>query len=313
MGKIHVMVNGLPGKMATLIADLVVSEVYRKDFELLPLALTGPEIEEDNCYVKDGIDGEVIKIVLLKPGQERKDLELDLKTVETFNNFVSYIKKDLSSFDYYKESMPITSLNEMIAVDFTQPDAANENAAFYCRNKINFVMGTTGGDRSKLEETVKNSEVCAVIAPNMAKQIVAFQAMMEYAANNFPNVFKDYNLRIVESHQEGKKDTSGTAKAMVKYFNELGIPFKPEQIEMIRDPAEQLTMSIPKEHLGGHGWHTYDLISKNGTVLFEFTHNVNGRDVYALGTLDAIRFLDKKVKEGNRGQVYSMIDVLKGG
>jgi 4-hydroxy-tetrahydrodipicolinate reductase len=39
---------------------------------------------------------------------------------------------------------------------------------------------------------------------------------------------------------------------------------------------------------------------------------VNGRDVYALGTLDAIWFLKKKVDEGKRGMVYTMIDVLRG-
>jgi len=36
---------------------------------------------------------------------------------------------------------------------------------------------------------------------------------------------------------------------------------------------------------------------------------VNGRDIYALGTLDAIGFLAKKIRPG---VVYSMKDVLKG-
>jgi len=39
---------------------------------------------------------------------------------------------------------------------------------------------------------------------------------------------------------------------------------------------------------------------------------VNGRDVYAAGTLDALRYLQRKVEAGERGKVYSMIDVLKG-
>ena len=69
---------------------------------------------------------------------------------------------------------------------------------------------------------------------------------------------------------------------------------------------------IPAEFLSGHGWHTYTLVSNDKTVKFEFTHNVNGRDVYAQGTLDALIYLDKKVAEGVQGQVFSMIDVLKG-
>ena len=86
-------------------------------------------------------------------------------------------------------------------------------------------MGTTGGDRTRLLSTVTESDISAVIAPNMAKQIVGFQAMMEYAASNFPDIFKGYSLHIKESHQKGKADTSGTAVAMVKYFNGMGTPF----------------------------------------------------------------------------------------
>jgi len=39
---------------------------------------------------------------------------------------------------------------------------------------------------------------------------------------------------------------------------------------------------------------------------------VNGRDVYALGTIDALLFLAGKVEQGVKGEVFSMIDVLKG-
>ena len=148
----------------------------------------------------------------------------------------------------------------------------------------------------------------------MVKQIVAFQAMMAYAAENFPDVFKGYSLHIHESHQAGKADTSGTAKAMVTYFNRMGIPFTADQILMERDPERQLNLwGIPAEHLQGHAWHTYTLTSPDQSVMFEFKHNINGRDVYAPGTMDAIIFLARKIAAGAVGQVYSMIDVLKQG
>jgi 4-hydroxy-tetrahydrodipicolinate reductase len=174
-------------------------------------------------------------------------------------------------------------------------------------------MGTTGGDRQLLVETVKESQTAAVIAPNMAKQIVAFQAMMEYAAQTFPGVFNGYRLEIKESHQKGKADTSGTAKAMIGYFNDLGAPFEKDQIIMERNPDVQRTeWGIPEDYLSGHGWHTYSLRSQDGTVFFQFTHNVNGRDIYAGGTLDAIHYLFNKVNENAKGQVFTMIDVLRG-
>ena len=168
-----------------------------------------------------------------------------------------------------------------LSVDYTHPSAVNPNAEFYCLHGLPFVMGTTGGDRQKLEDTVRSSAIAAVVAPNMAKQIVGFQAMMEYAAQTFPDLFKGYRLSIRESHQQTKADTSGTAKAMVRIFNRLGTPFTEDQIRMERDPQIQKTAwGIPEEHLGGHAWHTYTLVSEDGTVRFEFTHNVNGREIY---------------------------------
>lgn len=197
-----------------------------------------------------------------------------------------------------------------IIVDFTLPKSVNRNAELYCECGIPFVMGTTGGDRDLLRGAVEGSNISAVIAPNMAKQIVAFQAMMKYAAENFPNVFKRYKLVIWESHQKQKADTSGTAKQMIEYFNKLGIPFKKDQIIKVRDPDEQLAkIGVPVEYLNAHGWHTYFIFSKDGNVFFQFTHHINGRDVYVQGTLDAIRFLAKH--KGDQRKVFSMIDVLK--
>ena len=101
-----------------------------------------------------------------------------------------------------------------------------DNALFYCKNKVPFVMGTTGGDRDKLLHDVEESGVYAVIAPNMGKQIVAFQTMMESMAEQFPGCFQGYTLRVVESHQRTKADTSGTAKAVVASLQKMGLDFE---------------------------------------------------------------------------------------
>ena len=206
------------------------------------------------------------------------------------------------------------ALNEypdLIVVDFTSPSAVNRNADMYAGEGAYFAMGTTGGDRTRLSQTVKGSSISAVIAPNMAKEIVAFQAMMQYAAETFPDVFSGYTLEIRESHQSTKPDTSGTARSMTEYFDKLGIPFDQKQIVMVRDPVEQLRMGVPEGDLSGHAWHTYTLRSADGTVLLSFTHNVSGREIYGGGTVDAVRYLSRKRQEGSRSEVFSMIDVLR--
>ena len=274
MSRIKVMVNGIPGNMAVNVAR----HIFVDDrFSLVPFSLTGAEIQESEHKI------ETNAVRLLKPDDREQSIG-DVKQKE----------------------------GQFLSVDYTHPSAVNANAEFYCKHKLPFVMGTTGGDRPGLEACVRKSSISAVIAPNMAKQIVGFQAMMEYAADTFPDLFKGYALEIKESHQKGKADTSGTAKAMVRYFNQMGLDFSESDITKEREPRIQTERwGIPQEYLGGHGWHTYALTSSDKTVRFEFSHNVNGRDVYARGTLDAVLFLAARVREGAQGNVYTMIDVLK--
>jgi len=275
MDPIKIMVNGMPGNMAVNVASHA-----QKDsrFNVIPYSLTGPEIEADEHQI--GSTG----FRLVNPDHSEPVIQ-----------------------DLIKEEAPF------ICVDYTHPSAVNPNADYYCKYSLPFVMGTTGGDRKRLFNTVTASSVSAVISPNMAKQIVGFQAMMEYAAEHFGGLFKGYSIEIKESHQKGKADTSGTAKAMIGYFNNLGTPIEESDIIMIREPEVQSAeLGIPEAYLNGHAWHTYTLTSGDETVRFQFTHNVNGRDIYAKGTLDAVEYLSHKLKEGIQGKVYTMIDVLKG-
>lgn len=269
------MVNGIPGNMAVQVATHAIND---KRFHVIPHSLTGPEISEREY----AIGSKTFR--LLHPNDR------DAGIAEIINR-----------------------QGPFICVDYTHPSAVDENAEFYCRSDLPFVMGTTGGDRARLEKTVRDSAITAVIAPNMAKQIVGFQAMMEYAATTFPDLFKGYDLDVAESHQRGKADTSGTARAMIGHFNRLGTPVSEEDIVMERDPDRQKTrLKVPEAYLKGHAYHTYTLTSGDETVRFQFKHNVNGRDIYAKGTLDAVEYLYGKVKQSVSGTVFTMIDVLKG-
>jgi 4-hydroxy-tetrahydrodipicolinate reductase len=274
MQTIKMMMNGLPGKVASTIAGHALKQ---PGIELLPFSLTGPEIEADEQRLGD------TAIALVKPDR-REELVQELKRAH----------------------------GSFISVDFTHPSSVNTNAEFYCAQELPFVMGTTGGDREKLQATVEGSQISAVIAPNMAKQIVGLQAMMAFGGEQFPTLFKGYQMTLEESHQQGKADTSGTAKAMVGYFNQMGVAFDVGDIVQVRDPAvQQDVWGIPEAYLEGHGWHTYTLTSPDGTVTFQFKHNVNGRDVYAPGTFEAVAFLAAQVAAGVKGKAFSMIDVLR--
>ncbi|CAN8070459.1 unnamed protein product [Agarophyton chilense] len=271
-----VMVNGIPGKMASATAE----EVLRRGLTLANEALTGPGME--GSVVVDGTN------VTLSPPN---DHELCLERM--------------------REKYP-----RLIVVDYTHPSAANKNVEKYSKQGLSFVIGTTGGDEKEMRDVVNAaSGVYAVIAPNMGKQIVAFQAMMEMMATEFPGAFAGYQLTVTESHQSTKADTSGTAKSVVNSFNKLGLDFGIDEIDKVRDEERSIhEMHVPKEYVtSGHAYHTYHLTSPDGTVNFEFQHNVCGRRFYAAGTVDAVQFLDVQRKNNVTQRIFNMIDILRNG
>eukprot|EP00197_Chlamydomonas_leiostraca_P004297 CAMPEP_0202875542 /NCGR_PEP_ID=MMETSP1391-20130828/27486_1 /ASSEMBLY_ACC=CAM_ASM_000867 /TAXON_ID=1034604 /ORGANISM="Chlamydomonas leiostraca, Strain SAG 11-49" /LENGTH=286 /DNA_ID=CAMNT_0049557237 /DNA_START=166 /DNA_END=1026 /DNA_ORIENTATION=- len=275
--KPQIMVNSVAGKMGQAVAEATL----RAGFELVPYTLANAEVAARSKTIP--VAGKQVEVV----GPDRRDAVMA----------------------EVKSRYP-----QLVMVDYTVPDVVNEMASFYIKHKTPFVMGTTGGDRAKLVKDVQDAKLYAVIAPNMGKQIVAFQAMFEHAAATFPGAFSGYKLRVVESHQSTKKDTSGTAKAVVASLNGLGLNFDVSQIELVREPKEQVErMKVPTDALNGHAFHTYQLVSGDGSVMFEFQHNVVGRTTYAEGTVDACLFLAQKVA-GKAGQtLYNMVDVLKAG
>ena len=286
MEKICVMMSGLSNISGLGNVARVIAEALEADdrFHLMQHALGGPEISEE-----------------FKEGESFAETQIGNKIVKIFSP-----KGHRDVLGFTKQGFG----RNFFIVDFSHPSAVNVNAEIYCELSIPFVMGTTGGDREVLIKTVEQSGNIAVIAPNMAPQIVGFQAMMEYAAKTFPDLFAGYSLQIMESHQASKADTSGTAKAMVKYFNAMGVDFDEGQIKKERNINMQAEeWGVPEKYLSGHGWHTYVLTSPDGKVKFEFTHNVNGRDIYVEGVKKSLFFL-----EDNNfilpGSIFDMIGVL---
>lgn len=285
--EIRVMVNGMPGPMATAAAEACL----RKGLVLSPFAMTGPGLEPSSITVVDSVSGKHANVRLV-PSSDMEEIESALKkTREKFGE------------------------DCVMAIDYTHPSAVNSNAVFYAKNNIPFVMGTTGGDREQLMKDMEALGASAVIAPNMGKQIVALQAGLEDLAKKFPSAFGGYTLHTKESHQKTKADTSGTAKAVVDSLKILSgnDQYTYDDIEMIRDDEESKAFGVKEEYIKGHAFHTYTLTSPDGTVEFQLKHNVSGRTVYAEGTADAIKFLAKKMEEGKGAKIYNMINVLEEG
>ena len=281
------MVNGMPGPMATAAAEACL----RKGLQLSPIAMTGPDMEPCNINVYDPIS------------KRSRDVRLiPSKDMEAIEAAIAGVKSAVGP-------------KKLLAIDYTHPSAVNNNALFYVKHDIPFVMGTTGGDRDKLMADVSTASHFAVIAPNMGKQIVAMQAALENLATSYPSAFAGYKLNVVESHQKKKADTSGTAKAVIESLKILSDDdFNVEtDVKMLRDDESSIHFGVPQQGLDGHAFHTYTLTSPDGSVQFALQHNVVGRNIYAEGTADAIAFLAKKIATGAEAKVYSMVNVLEEG
>jgi 4-hydroxy-tetrahydrodipicolinate reductase len=252
--------------------------------------MTGPDLEPMTIVVYDPISEKSSEVRLI-PSSERDEVVALIEGLKA-----SCGEKNL------------------LAIDYTHPSAVNSNAEFYVEQKLPFVMGTTGGDREKLVNGVNDAKHFAVIAPNMAKQIVAMQAALEDLADKFPGAFTSYTIKCRESHQKTKADTSGTAKAVIHSLKKLSDDdFTYDDIEMIRDDQEALDFGVPEDALNGHAFHRYTLTSADSTTQFALEHNVAGRTIYAEGTADAVKFLAGRLREEAEGKVYTMINVLEAG
>jgi len=361
---VNVIMSGLPGDMATRVYNII------KQTDNVELARTSNPVALTGLKIKDQLIDEPYRLRYAEKNG------IDLVAPESHDDILAVLK------DMHKDSL--------IGINFATKEGFDVNFKF-AEHKIPFIYGGTGAtdeQKTELKEAVRRNNIPAIMSSNMCSHIVGLQKTMNNISNISQINLAYHNLSIIESHQEGKQDTSGTAKDMINYFNKMGTNYQVETLKkggMIREPEEQLKIGIPKEYLSGHGWHNYILysqeksesidmlanlvcdfmikdplfldyqmshkrsdaegimpkksylqsiikkltadqylkgelfrFSKDKTVGFSvslipkqlamISHNINGRDPYALGAIkQALPFL---VEKAEKGRTYEMIDII---
>jgi 4-hydroxy-tetrahydrodipicolinate reductase len=93
-------------------------------------------------------------------------------------------------------------------VDFTVPDAVEQNVRDALQRGIPSVIGTSGFDHASIDELARERGVACFHAPNFALGAVLMMRFAREAATHMPRA------EIIELHNEAKRDApSGTAKA----------------------------------------------------------------------------------------------------
>ncbi len=174
-----------------------------------------------------------------------------------------------------------------VFVDFTTPEATEQNLDYVGKYKKAYVLGTTGLNDAQLKKLDEVSKIVPIVfSPNMSVGVnVLFNMVPELAKR----LGADYAIEIVEAHHRAKKDApSGTAKK----FGQL--------------LADTTNREVPI-----HAIRLGDIVGDH-TVIFcgnseriEIKHQAHSRDLFAVGAIKAAKWVIGK----NPG-LYSMQDVL---
>lgn len=175
-----------------------------------------------------------------------------------------------------------------VFVDFTLPEASEENFSYVLRHKKALVLGTTGFSDAQIKKAEEVAKVVPVVfSPNMSVGVnVLFSILPEIARKLGP----DYSIEIIEAHHKMKKDApSGTAKKF-----------------------GQILADTTKKEIPIHAIRLGDIVGDH-TIVFcgnseriEIKHQAHTRDLFAVGALKAAKWI-----VGKPAGLYSMQDVLK--
>lgn len=224
-----------------------------------------------------------------------------------------YIGKDASYFCGINSGINISTdfegLKEKanILIDFTRPKASLDYLYFCQKNKVNYVLGTTGfsdSEKHLIENISQDIAIC--FAPNMSVGVNLLISLVESATKI---LHEDFDIEIIESHHKDKVDSpSGTAfmlgesvaKSSGRSLKEHGV-FKREGNMNPRKRKEIGFSAIRGGDIVGD--HTV-LYAGDGERI-ELTHKASSRRTFAKGALRAAKFLADKTSG-----LFNMHDVI---
>jgi 4-hydroxy-tetrahydrodipicolinate reductase len=206
--------------------------------------------------------------------------------------------------------VPVSSRHDQpvdVMIDFSLPAGTLDLAEACIERSTPLVVGTTGFEPESMCRLERAAETIALlISPNLSR---AVNLLMRLAGEAARALGKDADIEIVERHHHFKKDApSGTALRLAEIVGR-GVGSSRDQFVHGRhgDLGER-----PRGEIGIHALRTGDNPGEH-TVVFglmgeclELSHRALNRDGFALGALDAAKFLARKPP-----RLYTMDDLLR--
>ncbi len=189
-------------------------------------------------------------------------------------------------------------------IDFSLPAGTLALAGVCQERGVPLVVGTTGFEPEQRRELeAESATIPILISPNLSR---AVNILMRLAGEAARALGDSADIEIVERHHHFKKDApSGTALRLAEI---VGRAIGSERFAHGR---QGLIGERPRGEIGLHALRTGDNPGEH-TVVFglmgeclELSHRALNRDGFALGALDAARFL-----AGKPPRLYTMNDLL---
>ena len=194
-----------------------------------------------------------------------------------------------------------------VLIDFSLPDATEQNMQICAEHNVAMVIGTTGfNEQQEKVLQAASKKIAIVYAGNYSTGVNLSLKLLEMAAKAFGT---DADVEIIEAHHKHKIDApSGTAFMMAEAVAEA-------RGQNLKDVAiygrEGQTGEREKGSIGIHAIRGGEIIGDH-TVMFiadgevvEITHRARARMTFAAGAVRAATWV---IQQGN-GQ-YNMQDVL---
>lgn len=190
-----------------------------------------------------------------------------------------------------------------VAIEFTAPEAAFDNARKCLLSGVPVVSGTTGWN-DRLEEVrslARNSAAAFLHASNFSVGVNVFFEINQRLAALMAG-HSGYAPSIIEVHHLQKKDRpSGTAITLAEGILKEAKDLKSWALQHDADSGEIIPITALREE-GVPGTHTVSWASDVDTI--DIRHTAHSRDGFALGAVLAAEFI-----AGKHG-VFTMRDVL---
>ncbi len=194
-----------------------------------------------------------------------------------------------------------------VAIDFSQPEAANGTIDYCLGSSTALVSGITGLSEEQREKMkAASNKIPVLYATNMS---LGMNVLFSLAGKVASILGTEYDVEIIEQHHRFKKDApSGTALTLAENICQAtGRDFS-ESVTHGRCGKDALRR---KGTVGMHAIRTGDITGIHSIIFgtlgetVTLSHTANSRDTFARGALRAAKWL-----VGKEPGLYSMADVL---